>query len=223
MSAAIEFEQVLAAPGDASWGSPLTLTIQSGVFHVVRTAPRFTGLLLRLAAGLVSPEQGTIRLLGREPALLSRRELQQLRRGLGVGLQPDGLISNLTVRMNLVVPLLYSGDASPAAAGERADATLETCRLVRWADTRPADLPPEVRKEAVLARAIVRKPALLLLDNPVSTLDEERGKQLLSLCRDNASAALITVPARDAVLYQFADAVSRLNEDGLVPEERGAT
>ncbi len=75
--------------------------------------------------GLREPVAGTVEVLGVQPGRLNRWQAQRFRRRLGVGFsEPAGLVSNLTLRMNLIVPLLYSGSAEMSSASKRADRAL---------------------------------------------------------------------------------------------------
>lgn len=216
MSAALRFTQVVPAAAEG-WPAPLSLVVPHGVFALVETPAALAGPLLRLGAGLVAPAAGRVEVLGRDPARLTRAELQLLRRALGVGLQPGGLVSNLTLKMNLVVPLLYSGAAELEGAARRADAMLERFGISRWAAHRPADVAPDVRLEAVLARALVREPELLLLDDPVSALPADRAEQALELCRAHARTLLVTTPQPNALLEHRADERATWTGAGLNP------
>ncbi|MBI4410695.1 MAG: ATP-binding cassette domain-containing protein [Gemmatimonadetes bacterium] len=215
MSAAIRLEGVVPPPPCGDWPGPLDLEITEGVFCVICTPAALTGPLLRLCAGLLEPTQGRVHVLGVEPARLDRREAQQFRRNLGVALQPGGLISNLTIRMNVIVPLLYSGAADLDTASRRADETLAAAGLASWANFRPADVPPDVRREAVVARAIARDPELLLLEDPVASLRTSQAAWLIDLCRQKARTALIALPEPNGLLAQFADMSASWDEQGL--------
>ncbi|MDX1675095.1 MAG: hypothetical protein R3314_09910, partial [Longimicrobiales bacterium] len=145
-----------------------------------------------------------------------RWETQAFRRRLGVGFdEPAGLVSNLTLRMNIVVPLLYSGLADPEEARDRADAIITRWELDRWADHRPADVPPEVRQETVLARAVVRDPELLLLEEPTAGLREQRASWLLAVCRERAGTIIMTTAEQEGVQLETADTIILLDRTGI--------
>jgi phospholipid/cholesterol/gamma-HCH transport system ATP-binding protein len=213
-SVALRFVAVRPAAAEC-WPGALDFAVPTGVFAVVETPAALAGLLLRLSAGLVAPATGRVEVLGVEPTRLTRVELQRFRRVLGVGLQPGGLMSNLTLKMNLVVPLLYSGAADLERASRRADTMLASFGVTRWAAARPADVAPDVRAQAVIARALVREPELLLLDDPVSLLPPARAEEALELCRAQARTLLITTPQPNALLEHRADLRVTWTEAGL--------
>ncbi len=215
MSVAVRLTDAVA-PASLDWPGPVSFDVDEGAFCVVRTTISLSTQLTRLLVGLREPTGGTVEVLGVEPGKLNRWQAQRFRRRLGVGFsEPAGLVSNLTLRMNLIVPLLYSGSAEMSGASERADRALAECGLSAWADLRPADLPPDVAREAVIARAIVRDPDLLLLEDPVGPLRESRAGFLLGLCRRRARTAILTTMERESVLYDFADTILLLDERGL--------
>lgn len=216
MSAVIRFTDVIAPPPREGWPGPVSFEVREGAFVMVMTTPAISIALLRLMIGLREPSEGMVEVLGVRPGRLNRWDAQVHRRRLGVGFdEPSGLVSNLTLRMNLVVPMLYSGIANMATAQARATEILEASDLTRWADRRPADVPPDVRKEAVILRATVRDPELLLLEEPVGSLRDPRARFLLDLCRKRARTVFATTTEREGVQFERADTIISLDESGL--------
>ena len=152
---------------------------------------------------------------GLEPARLSREAVRDLRRGLGCALEPDGLVANLTLRMNLIVPLVFATRMAFEEAAARADDMLSVTHLTMWADVRPASLPLEVRQTATLARALAPRRPLLLLENPLASADNKETRRLLSLSRAQSETLLVVTHRYDSVLNEFADAVWEWDDDGF--------
>lgn len=216
MSAAIRFQGVLPPPPREGWPGPVSFEIPQGAFALFATTPAISLNLIRLLAGLREPVEGVVEVLDRRPGHLNRWDTQTFRRRLGVGFdEPAGLVSNLTLRMNLVVPMLYSGLAGMAEAHRRAAEVIDACGLQHWADLRPADAPPEIRREAVVARAAVRDPELLVLEEPVAGLRAARAGRLLALCRERARTVIVTTAERDGVQFEHADSVILLDDAGI--------
>lgn len=212
----VRFTDVVPPPPRAGWPGPISFQVEEGSFTLFATTPGVALALIRLTVGLREPVEGRVEVLGQRPGRLNRWDTQAFRRRLGVGFdEPSGLVSNLTLRMNLVVPMLYSGIADADTAHERAAAIIDRCDLGRWADSRPADVPPEVRQEAVLARAVVRDPKLLILEEPTAGLRDERAKWLLSLCRERADTTIITTAEREGVQFASADPVILIDHTGI--------
>ncbi|GAB3087622.1 ABC transporter ATP-binding protein [Isoptericola nanjingensis] len=126
--------------------------------------------------GLVRPSAGEIRLDGR-PAPASPSRL--LERGLARTLQGLGLFAGLTVLENVLVPVAGTAGASDAAA-----AALARLDLTVDAGTAVDALPYPVRKRVALARALVARPRLLLLDEPAGGLGADDVEALADVVRD---------------------------------------
>lgn len=216
MDPAIRFADVLPPPGTEGWPGPVSLEVPAGAFALFVVTPG-TGLsLIRMIAGLREPRSGTVEVLGVQPGRLNRWDTQRFRRRLGVGFgEPSGLVSNLSLRMNMVVPMLYSGLRDASAARDAAAALIETMGLTRWAETRPADMPPEVRREAVVARAVVREPDLLVLEEPTAGLRDNRAGWLLSTCRERAGTLVMTTAEQEGIQYEQADLIVTLDTSGI--------
>ena len=214
-AAAVRLDAVLPAAPRGAWDAPLSLAVPEGAFFVLQAAPARAGALLRICLGLAAAGAGTVEVLGANPGALDRRASQRFRRALGSGLVPHGLISNLTLRMNVIVPLVYGGLALPADAARRADDALAACGAQRWAHERPADVPPDARQRAVVARAIAREPQLLLLEDPVWSVDADVAAGLLALCRAHARTVLVTTPRRDAAVVRAADHSASWDDAGF--------
>lgn len=143
--------------------------------------------LLRLLAGLLAPTEGRVSLHGEPPVRA------QQRRAIGWLAQDDGLFPWRTVRDNVALPLqVRGGRADPAAIA----AVLARVGLAEAATRYPHELSGGMRQRAALARALVTRPAFLLLDEPFAHLDEltrERlGDLLLALRTPETTSVLVT-------------------------------
>lgn len=214
MTAAIQFRDVVPGVFDPEWTAPVNIEVPEGSFQVIRTTPLRSAPFFRLCVGLFSARQGAVQVLGVDPAELPRPEAQRFRRTLGVALLPDGMISNLSIRMNIVIPLVYNGAADVAGATKLADAALGECGLRNWANSRPASVPPDVRQQAVIARAIAHRPRLLLLEDPFSSVKSKDAAMLAGVCRTSARTVVIATHRRNEALYRFADRTAFWDERG---------
>lgn len=206
MGAAVQLSEVVATRGGFDWPGPVTFEVREGGIVLIETLQAMSTHLVRLMAGLRQPESGRVTVLGEDPGRLSRYEAMRFRRRLGVAFrEPAGLVSNLDVETNLVVPQLYSGLRGPRAAHAATDAMLDRLDLGEWRGTRPADLPPEVRREATVARALVRDPELLILEEPIDGLDEDRSERLLGLCREHGRTIILLSSERGDPVRRTAD------------------
>ena len=173
--------------------------------------------LLALVAGLLAPASGTIRL--GERVLFdtaTRRSVPAWDRHVGLVFQDGQLFPHLTVRQNL----LY-GHARIAPAQRRFDlagvaALLELTPLL---ERRPTLLSGGERQRVALGRALLYSPQLLLLDEPLSALDERLKQQILPFLRrirDEARVPMLYVTHAHSELDYLADRVLGMERGRLL-------
>jgi ABC-type transporter Mla maintaining outer membrane lipid asymmetry ATPase subunit MlaF len=125
--------------------------------------------LLMLAAGLMTPGAGSYKLFGNDTKEFGESELAERLR-VGFVFQGGHLLNRLTVAENITLPLQYGQNLSSEPAARAARALLELLELGPLADVTPANVAPNWRQRAALARALILKPEVLLLDNPLAGL-----------------------------------------------------
>ena len=142
-------------------------TVLPGEFWVV-AGPQYSGKtdLLMHAAGLMAPGQGTCRVFGCLAQDLGEGQLAERRR-VGFVFAGGKLFHQLTVAENVALPLRYQKNLAAEEAARAVEALLERMELTPFANFTPASLAVNWRLRAALARALVLKPDLLLLDNPL--------------------------------------------------------
>lgn len=209
MESVITFDRVLAHVGHdhESWRQPVTFRIESSQCVAIRTLPGHSAAMLALCIGLTAPERGTVTVLGTTPSALSRRQLGRWRTEVGTVLQPEGLVATLSLRANVIIPLVYTGRLSHGDARVRATEVLDALELMRWADRRPSEVPADVRQRAALARALAPLPSVLLLEDPLASLASRDAARLFQLCREWVPTVVVTTHRRNPALYEVADRV----------------
>jgi ABC-type transporter Mla maintaining outer membrane lipid asymmetry ATPase subunit MlaF len=125
---------------------------------------------LLTTAGLLPPAGGRYRLFGEQMPIFDEARLATR---LRLGLVFDGgqLFSHLTVAQNVALPLRYHRDLTPAEADAEVAALLRAMDLTDQAEARPSALGRSWQKRVGLARALILKPELLLIDEPLGGLD----------------------------------------------------
>jgi ABC-type multidrug transport system ATPase subunit len=129
---------------------------------------------LRLAVGLERPDTGTVRVFGRDPADLPSADRARIGYAPGDG----GLIANLSLRDNLVLPLRYHRDPPPGEIAGRAGAALALFGVDDLPPGLPAFVPTALRRLVVLARAMILDPQLLVIDDPSDDFNRDSAEQM---------------------------------------------
>jgi ABC-type transporter Mla maintaining outer membrane lipid asymmetry ATPase subunit MlaF len=125
--------------------------------------------LLMLAAGLMPPVAGSCNLFGNDTKEFGEAELAERLR-VGFVFQGGQLFNQLTIAENVALPLCYQKNLTPDAAATEVNELLELMGLSPLADVTPSNIAANWRQRAALARALILKPEILLLDNPLAGL-----------------------------------------------------
>lgn len=176
--------------------------------------------LLRLIAGLLKPDRGSIQLNGQ--SVPSEEEaLRTYRTRLGVVFQTFNLFPHLTALENVLLPLTIVHGQSEAEAYSAAMSLLERLRLADHGGKRPYELSGGQRQRVAIARALAHRPQLLLFDEPTSALDPEMTGEVLDVIQELKEEEIdfILVTHEMGFARSVADEVWFLAERGL--EETG--
>ncbi len=176
--------------------------------------------LLGLLAGLDTPTEGRILLDGEEINRLSEDQMALLRaRKIGFVFQSYHLVPTLTAEENVLLPLDLAGDGSQGA--ERARELLESVGLADRLDHYPVQLSGGEQQRVALARAFVRKPPVVMADEPTGNLDSTNGRHvlemLLDLNRQEQTTLILVTHDRD--LASQADRLITLKDGEVVSDE----
>ncbi len=159
--------------------------------------------ILKLALGLLKPDRGSIRVLGREVSALEEDELFELRRQMGMVFQESALFDSLTVEENVAYRLLEEGGHAEEEVHRRVVEALRFVELEHTLALLPSELSGGMRRRVAIARAIVTQPAVLLYDSPTAGLDPITSTTIIELIvkqRDvqESSALMVTHRLQDA-------------------------
>jgi cell division transport system ATP-binding protein len=164
--------------------SDVSFTIDKGEFVVIN-GPSGAGktTLMRLLYREEEPTEGEVMVLGQPLAELTPREVSAFRRTIGVVFQDAKLLSGRTVYENIAFVLRVTGVPRREITA-RAFEALRAVGLSARAQAYPAQLSQGEAQRAALARAIVRKQALLIADEPTGNLDEGMAAEVVSVIKD---------------------------------------
>ena len=171
--------------------------------------------LVRCINFLEKPTAGTVTVDGQELGSLSKKQLLEARRSMGMIFQQFNLLPKLTAVENVALPLLYGG-VKKAERLERARQALETVGLSDRVDHRPDQLSGGQCQRVAIARAIVGRPKLLLADEPTGALDSASGAQVMDLFQQlHQSGSTIIMITHDQGIAQHAHTIMNIR-DGVL-------
>src|SRR6516165_6190286 len=207
----------------------LSFSIQTGE-TLVLLGETGTGktLALKLAAGLLRPDTGTVRALGQDISAKPERELLQFRRQVGFVFQEGALFDSLTVGENVAYRLEEDG-VPPAEIEPRVQEVLRFVELEHTSEQLPSELSGGMRRRVSIARALITRPPIVLYDSPTAGLDPVTSQTIISLIlrlRDTygVTALLATHRLQDgfALANFFFDSKSnRVLPNSSKPEGKG--
>ena len=127
--------------------------------------------ILRLISGQLHPQKGSVEVNGQMISKLSRRELYECRKEIGVLLQNGALFTDLTVFENVAAALREHTTLSEDEIRERVTDKLHSVGLVGIEDLMPHSLSGGMARRVALARAVIMNPKIVLFDEPMTGLD----------------------------------------------------
>lgn len=172
----------------------ISLQVSKGeIFVIMGESGSGKTTLLRHLIGLNKPQTGSVELLGRSIATLSKREMYELRKRIGVAFQSGALINSMSVIDNVELPLRQHTSLDPNTIRIMSRMKLDMMSLGDAEDLMPAQLSGGMLKRAGLARAVVMDPHVLFFDEPSAGLDPVTSAELDELIVEMRDALRMTV------------------------------
>ena len=129
-------------------------------------------VLIKILVGLLKPDKGEVKVLGKQVDHLTPPELDKLRLKIGFSFQNSALYDSMNVRQNLEFPLMMNfKHLSKKEISAAAEEVLEAVGLKDKINRMPSDLSGGQKKRIGIARTLILKPEIMLYDEPTSGLD----------------------------------------------------
>ncbi|MCB5955127.1 ABC transporter ATP-binding protein [Enterococcus sp. CWB-B31] len=188
----------------------ITFSVEKGEVAVI-LGPSGAGksTVLNVLGGMDSCDEGQIIIDTTDIAKFNSKELTTYRRNdVGFVFQFYNLVPNLTAKENVELASQIVSDALEPVE------VLKSVGLGDRLDNFPAQLSGGEQQRVTIARAIAKKPKLLLCDEPTGALDYETGKQILSILQDTArnTGTTVIIITHNSALAPMADRVIRIND-----------
>ncbi len=198
---------------------PMDFAVNRGEFLIV-AGPSGSGksTLLAIVSGLLTPSQGSVKVLGKELAQMSRDTFDRFRlEHFGFVFQGFHLLPALTAVEQVSIVLQRQGLRRPAAES-RARATLERLGLGARLGNRPEEMSGGEKQRVAIARALAKQPQLIFPDEPTSALDSKNGRQVTQMLRKAADddGATVVCVTHDPRLIEHASRVIRMEDGALL-------
>lgn len=172
-------------------------------------------VFLRHLIGLMRPLSGSILFEGQDLARLSERQLEPVRRKIGMLFQDGALFDSMNVRHNVAFPLRERGERDEKLIRRKVTEALAMVNMGGHEEKMPVNLSGGMRKRVALARAIISPPQVILYDEPTAGLDPIVSDSINKLIRRLQKQLAVTsiVVTHDMVSCKhIADRVALLNE-----------
>lgn len=153
--------------------------------------------LLKLISAIEAPSSGQVRVDGQLLRHLSRREIAYYRRKLGIVHQDHQLLMNHSVYDNVAQPLMVAGE-HPKDIRRRVFAALDKVGLLNKEKFQPIQLSGGEQQRVGIARAVVKKPEVILADEPTGNLDPALSKEIMNLFEQfNSAGTTVLIASHD--------------------------
>jgi phospholipid/cholesterol/gamma-HCH transport system ATP-binding protein len=177
--------------------------------------------LLSLLMGLLKPSAGSILFKEEDLTKIPRPKLHEARTHIGMVYQNAALVSSMTVRENIELPLKELSDKNDKEIDSIVDQKLELVELKDAKDKLPSELSGGMQKRVGLARALALEPELVLFDEPTAGLDPINGKHIDDLIiqlRDKQKVTAIVVTHQMESAFAVATRMAFLHEGKIILE-----
>jgi phospholipid/cholesterol/gamma-HCH transport system ATP-binding protein len=219
MSEAIKLDHVTKSFDDHKVLDDVSIDVEEGsAFCLLGRSGTGKSVTLKHIIGLLRPDAGHVFVRGKDVAVLSGRELSDVRRSMGFLFQNAALFDSISVGENVAFPLRRHTDWPDAKIREVARAKLAEVGLEDDFDKMPGELSGGMRKRAGLARAMALDPDILLVDEPSAGLDPITAREIDDLLveRKKGGTTLVVVTHNIPSARHIGDELAVLHEGRVI-------
>ena len=193
----IEVSQIKKSFGDQVVLNSVSFSVKEGEsVAIIGRSGTGKSVLIKHLVGLLSPDEGSVRVDGQDLVGMTERQLLGVRQKFGMLFQSAALFDSMSVHDNIAFPLRRSGVTENAEIDRRVEEVLGLVELPGVGGKMPSELSGGMQKRVGLARAIVHRPQIILYDEPTTGLDPvvaDSIDQLMMRVRDNYKVTSIVI------------------------------
>ena len=193
----IEVSKVRKSFGDQVVLRSISFSVEAGEsVAIIGRSGTGKSVLIKHLVGLLSPDEGAVRVEGQDLVGMSERQMLSVRQKFGMLFQGAALFDSMNVHENIAFPLRRSGVSDGAEINRRVESVLGLVELPGVGGKMPSELSGGMQKRVGLARAIVHRPQIILYDEPTTGLDPvvaDSIDQLMMRVRDQYSVTSIVI------------------------------
>lgn len=161
--------------------------------------------LLYILSGLLTPTEGEVKILNQDILMMNNSKISDFRRSsIGFVFQFYNLVQNLTVKENILLPLIMDGKSTKDYE-KRLQETLEIVGLTDKQDFYSTQLSGGQQQRVAIARSIINKPKIIFADEPIGNLDSVTGNAVMelfrSICKEEEITIFQVTHSRESALY----------------------
>jgi len=220
----IEVEHLVKRFGEQTVLAGIDLTVRAGETMVVMGGSGCgKSTLLRHLIGSLMPDEGRVKLFGRDLSQLDEAGLNEIRKQFGILFQSGALFNSMTVAENVALPMQEHTTLDQNIIDISVKIKLELVGLREHADKYPAQISGGMKKRAGLARALALDPKVLFYDEPSAGLDPvtsaEIDQLMLDLTRKLGVTSVVVTHEMDSA-FTIADRMCMLDKGKVLMVDR---
>ena len=190
----------------------VNLSLEPGSFHFI-VGPSGAGKssLMKLMYLAHHPSKGRITLFGRDTRKMSRQDMANIRRRIGIVFQDFRLLDHLSALENVALPLTITGQPLEKFR-KNVTELLTWVGLADFLDAKPPTLSGGQQQRVAIARAVIARPNLLIADEPTGNVDNAIAERLLFLFEElnKRGTTIVVATHSDSLIRRFNRPVFRL-------------